>query len=70
MNGHKNPNDIHSYHDENHDEIEFHQVNSNRSTQQHSTPEQRTPQIQSYRLWWGTADQCTMSHDTYIHIMI
>ena len=25
---------------------------------------------QSYRLWWGAADQCTMSHGTYIHIMI
>ena len=25
---------------------------------------------QSYRLWWGAADQCTMSHGTYIQIMI
>ena len=23
---------------------------------------------QSYRLWWGAADQYTMSHGTYIHI--
>ena len=32
MIGHKNPNDCHNYHDENHDEIEFCQGNSNRST--------------------------------------
>ena len=32
MNGHKNPNDSHNYHDENHDEIEFYQGNGNRST--------------------------------------
>ena len=32
MNSHKNPNDSHNYHDENHDEIEFYQGNSNRST--------------------------------------
>ena len=25
---------------------------------------------QSYRLWWGAADQCTLSHGIYIHIMI
>ena len=30
--GHKNPNDSHKYDDENHDEIEFHQGKSNRST--------------------------------------
>ena len=29
--GHKNPNDNHNYHDENHVEIEFFQGNSNRS---------------------------------------
>ena len=23
-----------------------------------------------YQDWWGAADQCTMSHGTYIHIMI
>ena len=23
---------------------------------------------QSYRLWWGAADQCTWSRGTYIHI--
>ena len=28
MNGHKNPNNSHNYHDENHDEIEFYQGNS------------------------------------------
>ena len=28
------------------------------------------PKNQSYRLWWGAADQCTVSHGTYIHIMI
>ena len=31
MNGHKNPNIGHNYHDENHDKIEFYQGNSNRS---------------------------------------
>ena len=29
---HKNPNDSYSYHDENHDEIEFYQGESERST--------------------------------------
>ena len=24
----------------------------------------------SYRLWWGAVDQCTMSHVTYTHIKI
>ena len=28
------------------------------------------PKKQSYRLWLGAADQCTMSHGTYIHIKI
>ena len=28
------------------------------------------PKKQYYRLWWGAADQCLMSHCTYIHIMI
>ena len=28
----KNPNDSHNYHDENHDETEFYQENSDRST--------------------------------------
>ena len=32
MNGLQNPNDSHSYHDENRDEIEFYQENSKRST--------------------------------------
>ena len=32
INGHKNPNNSHNYHDENHDEIEFYQKNSDRST--------------------------------------
>ena len=32
MNDHKNPNDIHNYHEENPDDIEFYQGNSNRST--------------------------------------
>ena len=41
----KNPNGSHNYHDEIHDE--FYQGNSNRSTQWHSTPEQRTPQKNS-----------------------
>ena len=50
MNGHKDPNDNHDYHDENHDEIEFYEGIRNRSTYWHSTPEQRTPQKQSYRL--------------------
>ena len=31
MDGKKNPNDSHNYHDENHDEIEFFQGNSNRT---------------------------------------
>ena len=25
---------------------------------------------QSYMMWWGAADQCVVSHGTYIHIMI
>ena len=54
------PNDSHSYHDKNHDEIESYQGNSDRSTQWHSTLEQPTPKHRSYRLWWGAADQCTM----------
>ena len=29
-----------------------------------------TPNDQSYRLWRGAADQYTMSHGTFIHIMI
>ena len=32
MNGHKNKNASHNYHDENHDEIELYQANSKRST--------------------------------------
>ena len=32
INGHKNPNNSHNYHDENHDEIELYQRNSDRST--------------------------------------
>ena len=32
INGHRNPNDSHNCHDENHDEIEFYQGNSDRST--------------------------------------
>ena len=70
MNGNKNANDTHNYHDENHDVSEFYQVNNNRGTKWHLPPEQRTHQNQSYRVWWGAADQCTMSHGTYIHIMI
>ena len=31
-NGHKNPNNSHNYHDENHDEIEFYRGNSKKST--------------------------------------
>ena len=49
--GHKNPNDSHNYHDENHDEIEFNLENSDRSTQWHSTLDQRThKKNESYRL--------------------
>ena len=65
MDGHKNPNDSHNYHDENPDEIEFYQANSNRNSSWHSIPEQRTSQNQSYRVWWGVLGQCTMSHGTY-----
>ena len=32
INGHKNPNDSHNFHDENHDEIKFYLGNSDRST--------------------------------------
>ena len=38
INGHKNPNHSHKFHDENHDDIESYQGNSNRSTEWHSTP--------------------------------
>ena len=31
MNGNKNPNNSHNYHDENHDEIELYQVKNNRN---------------------------------------
>ena len=31
----------------------------------HSTPENRTPKNQSYRLWWGAADQWTVSCRTH-----
>ena len=51
INGHKKPNDGHNYHDENHDEIEFYRENSDRSTQWHSTLEQRTSKKQSDRLY-------------------
>ena len=46
-NGHKNPNNSHNYHDENHDEIEFYQGNSNRNMilNTRTTPEQRTKKI-------------------------
>ena len=66
MNGHKNPNDSHNYHDEHHDEIKFYQRKNNRSTYWHPTPEQRKPQNQSNGLWCGDDDQCTMSRGTYI----
>ena len=33
VNGHKNPNNSHTYHDENHEEIEFYKKNSKRNTQ-------------------------------------
>ena len=69
-NGHKHPNISHNYHDENHNEIEFYEVYSKRSTWWHSTPEQRTPNKQSHRLWWGASDQYTMLRGTYIHSMI
>ena len=32
INGHKNPDDSHNYHDENHDDVEFDQGNSKSST--------------------------------------
>ena len=51
----KNPNNSHNYHDENHDEMELYQVDRKKSTQWHSTPEQRTAQNQSHRLWWAAA---------------
>ena len=43
-NCHKNPNNSHNYHDENHDEIEFYQGNSNRNMilNTRTTTEQRT----------------------------
>ena len=47
--------------------IELYQGNSKRSTQWHSTPEQRTPPKQSFRLWWGAADQCTINVTWYLH---
>ena len=50
-NDHKNPNDSHNYHDENHNEIKLYLGNSNSSTQWHSTLEQRTPKNQSDRLY-------------------
>ena len=28
------------------------------------------PQKQYHRVWWDAADQCIMSHGTYIHITI
>ena len=43
MNGHKDPNDSHNYHDENHDEIELYQVNSNRNLMTLNTRTTHTP---------------------------
>ena len=48
--GQINPNNSHNYHDENHDEMELHHINSKKSTQWHSTPVQRTAQKQSHSL--------------------
>ena len=74
MNSHENPKDSHKYHEEYHDEIKFYQGKSNRRehlmTLERSTPEQRTPKNQSHRLRKGAADQWTMSHCTYIHIIL
>ena len=48
-NDNKNSNNSHN----SHDEIELDQGFSKKNTYWHSTPEQRTPQKQSYKLWWG-----------------
>ena len=63
-NGLKNPNNSHNYHGEIEPGI------SKRNTSWHSTPEKRTHNKQTYSLWSGAAGPCTMSHGTYIHIMI
>ena len=65
-NVHKNPNNSHTWHDE----IKLYLRISKRNTKWHPTLEQRTPKNQSYRLSWGATDQCTMSHFTYIHIIM
>ena len=50
--------------------VELYQGISKRNTYWHSTPEHSTHPKQSYRLRWGASDQCTISHGTYIHIVI
>ena len=67
MNGNKNPNNSHNYYDE----IDLYQGISKRNTyiMTLDTKTSHTPK-QSYRMWWGAADQYTMSHGTYSHIMI
>ena len=71
INGHKNPSDIHNYHDENHDEIKFYLGNSYRSTWWHSTLEQRTPQKNS-PIGYTVMGCCWPMYNvtgTYIHTM-
>ena len=73
-------NNGHNYHDE----IEVYQGAYKDTQQQNNTspppfPTHKKKQLththththnpQSYRLWWYAADEFTMSHGTYIHIM-
>ena len=60
-NGHKNPK---------HDETDPHQGIGKRNTQWHLEPEQCIPQNQTHWARRGAADQRTMPHSTYIHIMM
>ena len=69
MDGHKNPDDSHNYHDEIRDEIESCKeivTWAPYDTQHQNNAHPETSPID----WWGAADQCSMSHGTHIHIMI
>ena len=64
--GHKNSNDNSNHRDE----IALCQEISKMDIYCHTSPEQCTTKKQSYRLWWGAADQRAMAHGTHIHIII
>ena len=61
--GRKSPNDSQNYHDE----IDLKElIKGTHNDTEHQNNAHQTKQ--SYRLWWGAADQYTMLHGTYIKI--